>query len=118
MELARQATDAFPRTADYWNTLGLALYRSGDAQGAIAALNESLELLSGGDAFDWFLLAMAEHRMGNQTAARQWFEKAVEWFGEQNPRTRKRILPLYAEAEKCLDFPGRLPHNHAVDDSL
>ena len=109
VELARQATNASPREAEYWNTFGVALYRNGDSQGSIAALNKCVELRNGGDGWDWFYLAMAEHRNGNDTAAQQWFEKGVEWCGEQNSRTRKGIQPLYDEAAKYVGFPGPTP---------
>ena len=31
---------------------------------------------SGGDAFDWYVAAMAHHRLGNEAEARDLFERA------------------------------------------
>ena len=48
MELSREATNASPREAEYWNTFGVALYRNGDAQGAIAALPKASSYATAG----------------------------------------------------------------------
>src|SRR5262249_20350024 len=39
--LAREAVGLFPKSGMLWNTLGVALYRAGDYQGVIAALEKS-----------------------------------------------------------------------------
>ena len=33
----------------------------------------------GGDAFDWFFVAMAKHKL-RQKDAREWYDKAVVWM--------------------------------------
>jgi len=52
-ELAEEAIALRPDVGGIWNTLGVARYRVGDWSGAIEALNESMDLRSGGDALDW-----------------------------------------------------------------
>src|SRR5262249_7045031 len=47
VELARQATRQAPREAMYWNTLGIAHYRSGEWDAAVNALEESEKLEPG-----------------------------------------------------------------------
>ena len=44
-----------------------------------------MELRSGGDAFDWYFLAMAHKQLGNQEEARQWYQKAVAWTQTNKP---------------------------------
>ena len=68
-----------PKQGTFRNTLGAAHYRAGDWVAAIEALNKSMELRQGGDAFDWYFLAMAEWRRGNKDEARRWYDKAAAW---------------------------------------
>ncbi len=75
--LARTAVDRAPNEGAFWNTLGVAHYRSGDWTAAIAALDRSVQLTSGGDPWDWFFLGMACWHLGEKDEARRWYEKAV-----------------------------------------
>jgi serine/threonine protein kinase/Flp pilus assembly protein TadD len=45
--LAKRAVELAPNSGNYWNTLGTALYRTGDPKGAIAALKRSDEAAQG-----------------------------------------------------------------------
>ena len=77
--------------------LALARYRAGDWQGAIAYLRKSMELRSGGDSYDWFLLAMAHWQLGEKDEARRWYDKAVERVMRNAP-ARGELTCLRAEA--------------------
>jgi tetratricopeptide (TPR) repeat protein len=69
------------------NTLGVALYRSGDLHEAISVLEKSLAASKGeSDAFDLFFLAMCHHRLGNPTRAMQYHAAAQAWFEENRAR--------------------------------
>src|SRR5262249_19322001 len=83
--LARMAVGRSPQAGVYWNTLGAAHYRAGDCQAAVGALNKSVQLRSGGDAFDWFFLAMAHWKLGNKDEARKWYDRAAEWMDKNRP---------------------------------
>jgi serine/threonine protein kinase/Flp pilus assembly protein TadD len=83
LELAKQAVEQAPDTGYIWNTLGLAHYRNGNWHEAILVLYKSMQLGSGGDSFDRFLLAMAHWQLGNKEEARTWFSRAVQ-FMEKN----------------------------------
>ena len=63
----------------------MAYYRAGDWKAAIAALEKSMELNKGGDSFDWFFLAMAKWQSGEKDAAREWYDKPVEWMQKDKP---------------------------------
>jgi serine/threonine protein kinase len=60
-------------------TLGLAQYRIGDWTAARRSLEDSCRRRNGGDAYEWFILAMVHARMGNEAEARASCEQAVRW---------------------------------------
>jgi serine/threonine protein kinase len=76
--LARQAVAREPELGAYWNTLGVACYRAGDWRAAVEALERSMTLRSGGDAYDWLFLAMAYWRLGERESAHHWYEKGAK----------------------------------------
>ncbi|MCI0334696.1 MAG: hypothetical protein L0228_15880 [Planctomycetes bacterium] len=62
-----------------------------------------MELRNGGNSWDWFVLAMAEWKLGNRDAARVWYDKAVVWM-ENNP-TNEDVTRFRAEAAALLGPP-------------
>jgi tetratricopeptide (TPR) repeat protein len=100
--LAERAVKLDPENAGYWNTLGVARYRAGDWRAAIAALEKSMALQQGGDAFDWLFLAMAHGQLGDQDRARAWYDKAVAWMEEHPSRDPEELSRFRAEAEDLL----------------
>src|SRR5262249_26338098 len=77
--LAGRAVELVPSTGAYRTTLGVARYRAGDWEGAVAALEKSMELRQGGDAYDWLFLAMAHRRLDDAGQARKWYDRATGW---------------------------------------
>jgi Flp pilus assembly protein TadD len=78
---ARRAVELYPEQYAYENTLGVALYRNGQYAEAVPVLERSLELSQDrNDAYSSFFLAMCHHRLGHEAAARNWHEKALDWF--------------------------------------
>jgi Flp pilus assembly protein TadD len=73
------------------NTLGVAQLRAGQWQLAIESLQKSMDLRNGGDAFDWFFLAMAHSQLGQKGEARQWYEKGLQWMKDHNPKNDELI---------------------------
>jgi tetratricopeptide (TPR) repeat protein len=84
--LAEHAVARAPAESRFWNTLGVACYRSGDYQAAVTALERSMAENSGGNPWDWFFLAMAHHRLGADDAARSWHAKALRTLAEMAPQ--------------------------------
>jgi tetratricopeptide (TPR) repeat protein len=107
IRLARRAADLAPREPDAWNTLGIAYFRSGQLQQAIEPLQTSIKLREGGDAWDWFYLAMVYGQLGQKDEGRKWFQKGVAWAAE--PRNLRQVRPLYQEAADILGEPGPPP---------
>src|SRR5262249_523587 len=68
IELAKRAVEIARKEGAYWSTLGAAHYRAGDWNGAIAALEKSVDL--GGRSLDFFLVAMAYWQLDKKAAAR------------------------------------------------
>jgi tetratricopeptide (TPR) repeat protein len=97
LELAKKAVTVRPRIGEYRNTLGVAHYRNGDYRAAIAELEESMKMRSGGDSFDWFFLAMAHWRLGDHDKARKWFDQAVQWMANRKPNDELRRFRTEAE---------------------
>lgn len=77
VRFAKRALELTPDDGNTWNTLGVAYYRLGDFAEARSGLYKSMSLRDGGDAHDWFFLAMIEHKTDHPADAARWFDKAV-----------------------------------------
>jgi serine/threonine protein kinase len=90
-------------------TLGLAEYRMGNLDAARRALDRSIELREGGDAYEWFVLAMVLARQGDVTRARKLHEEAVRWMRKYR-YSDFELHFLDSEAATLLDSLGRPAH--------
>ena len=112
VELAAKAVELAPTEGMVWNTLGAARYRGREWSTAIEALNRSMELRQGGDAFDYFFLAMAHWQLDHKDEALKWYEKAVRWVQTneealKNDTMHKEELARFrAEAHELLGVSG------------
>jgi tetratricopeptide (TPR) repeat protein/serine/threonine protein kinase len=108
IELSKKSIELEPMEGSFWNTLGAAHYRSGDEKAAIAALNKSMELRKGGDAFDYLFLAMAHQKLGDPDEASKWYDRATEWLEKNSQRLKglpgaaEEFRRLRTEAEEVL----------------
>ena len=115
VSLAQQAISMTPDEGTFWNTLGVAYYRKGDAKQAIKALDRSVKLRNGGDAFDWFFLAMAHWQMGtpkDKETARTYYWKAVKNLEDTNIYTE----PVWPHCLEAAAFLGIDPPEHEEKD--
>jgi eukaryotic-like serine/threonine-protein kinase len=103
--LARKAIDLEPKEGSSYNTLALAEYRRGLWGEAIAAAEQSVKLIKGVDASNWFFLAMAHARKGEKDQAVAWLDKAVAWTKEKDPK-HPELLRFWSEAAQLLGRPG------------
>jgi serine/threonine protein kinase/tetratricopeptide (TPR) repeat protein len=106
VRLARKAVAAQRLDGNSRNTLGVALYRTGDDKAAITELESAMRLRSNEASFDWFFLAMAHWRLGNRTEARKCFDQAVEWMDKNKPNDDE-LRRFRAEAEGVLAEAGK-----------
>jgi Flp pilus assembly protein TadD len=86
VQAAEMAMQVSPDDWSALNTLGIAYYRVDEWQSSIEALERSIKRRNGGDAFDWFFLAMAHWQLGDTAEARAWYAKAVEWADANQPK--------------------------------
>jgi serine/threonine protein kinase/Tfp pilus assembly protein PilF len=101
IELAQAAVSIAPEQWEYWNTLGVARYRAHQWTEALAALDRSCKLDGGGNAFDFFFMAMANHQLGQKVQAQAQYEKAMR-ESESGAALIEPIHHLRQEAEALL----------------
>ncbi len=99
VKLARQAAELAPDAG--FNALAITEYRVGKWNVAIESLQKAMAKRQGGNAVDWFFLAMAYQQLGRKHEARDWYAKAVVWM-EKNPPNDKDLIRIRAEAAKLL----------------
>jgi eukaryotic-like serine/threonine-protein kinase len=108
--LARRTVELLPERPGCLNTLGVVYYRASRYDDAVATLERSLVAQRGRQAgYDLFILAMAHHKLGHRSQARESFGRGVRWLreqknlpaGEADEQTRFR-----AEAEAVLAGPS------------
>ncbi len=102
---ARKGVELAPTNGNSFNTLALVEYRLGRWAESLAASERSMELQKGGHAGDWFLLAMARWQKGDKDETRKWFDKAVAWTREKDPKNAE-LRQFWAEAAELLGQPG------------
>lgn len=81
------------------NTLGTAYIAVGRDAEAIAAIERSMTMtpLSAGTSLDWYVLAIAHHRLGNELLAREWFEKARRaWRPVEDSKVKSQTIALFS----------------------
>ena len=93
LEAARKAVSLEPENWMFWNTLGVAAYRAGDWKAAEEALEKSMGLNKGGEAADWFFLAMTRQRQGRPDEARQ-VVRPGRGLDQREPAEGPRAPPL------------------------
>jgi tetratricopeptide (TPR) repeat protein len=104
--LATRAVAAEPGNGDYFNTLGVAHFRNGNLKEARAVFEKSMQLRKGGDATDWFFLAMICRQSGDAGGAQVWFDRAVAWTAQNSPPSPE-LTRFRDEAERVLGIRSR-----------
>jgi tetratricopeptide (TPR) repeat protein len=105
VECALRAVEFEGGNGNYWNTLGVAYYRTGDMTRAGEALQKSIAGRDQGDSFDWFFLALIDHKRGRESEARTWYDQAVAWARERRPHNRE-LYRFQLEAAEALGLPA------------
>ena len=104
---ARRAVELAPTVATPWNTLGVALYYSGQWQEAIDSLQKAIELNKVSktypSSFDYFFLAMSHWQLNHNEEARKWHDQAVELM-EKDKSQDEELLRFRDEATKLLNL--------------
>jgi uncharacterized protein HemY len=104
---AGKAVVAAPGNGDFCNTLGVAHYRAGNWKKAITVLEQAMQLRKGGDAGDWFFLAMVHWQLKEKEQARQWYYRGVQWM-EKNQPGNEELRRFRREAEELLGVKKKM----------
>jgi tetratricopeptide (TPR) repeat protein/serine/threonine protein kinase len=103
-ELARKAVEVSPKSSAFQNTLGVALYRTGDWKRSIAALETAVGLNGtehSDNAFSFFFLAMARWQLDEKCKARDWLLKGVQSMEKHHPKNEE-LVRFRAEAMELM----------------
>src|SRR5262249_47346195 len=101
---ARKAVELAPQQAPTWQGLGMAHYRLGGWKARVEGPEESRALQQNpkaGHPAQGFFLAMARWQLGQKDEARKWFDRAVRWMDQQDPRDEE-LRRFRAEAVELL----------------
>jgi serine/threonine protein kinase len=104
----RRAVELDPGQWSYWNTLGVAAYRTGDYKTAVEALERSMSLNKGGDGSDYFFMAMTHYRQSQPDEARKWLDRGKAWTVKNRPDDPE-LKQFQAEAEALLGKTAKPP---------
>ena len=105
LDEARKAVELDPKDGNYWNTLGVAAFRTRDWQTAHDALERSIELTgTGGTAHDWFFLAMTRWIEGDKSEARRSFDQALAVIKPEQ-KNDPELRRFHNEAATLLGIP-------------
>ena len=96
-----KAVELEPKNGDYWDTLGVVCYRGEQWEGAIKALQKSMELGNGESGNSLFSLTIAHWQLGKKDEAGQWYNRAVEWM-EKNQPDNNELRRFRVEAAELL----------------
>jgi tetratricopeptide (TPR) repeat protein len=83
----------------YWSTLGTCYCRVGQWRDAVEAFEKAMPLRKGGDAYDFFFLAIAHANLANKMEAEKWYAQGVGWV-ERNSATLKHDPMVSADFER------------------
>lgn len=124
-KLAKRACDRASTDSNAWCTLGAAMYRAEDYKRAVVALEKAIELRkskrngplllrvfadmfsrldkwqSNELGFDYYFLAMAQCRLGNQGLARQYLDMGEAWQNQHAPQNQE-LLQFRDEARQVV----------------
>ena len=74
--MAELAVKLVPANFNFWNTLGVVRYRASDWAGSVQATLNSMRRYAARELVDWFVLAMAQWRLGEKSRAEQLLKHA------------------------------------------
>ena len=77
------------------------MFRSGDWETTIAALEQTIELQVVGTSYEWFFIAMAHWQLGHKSEAQTWFNESVQWMIQNKPNDSE-LIRFHAEAAELL----------------
>ncbi len=108
IELANELIENSPKVRDVWMTLGVAHYRCGAWNDAIAALEKSEASAPGlFTATNGFFLAMAYWQLGDKEKGREWYAKAMQSVETTSQPSGRELALFRLEASQLLGIPEK-----------
>jgi eukaryotic-like serine/threonine-protein kinase len=116
IELANELIQNTPKVRDVWTTLGVAYYRAGAWNDAIAALEKSEATAPGPfTAIDGLFLAMAFWQLGDKEKGREWYAKALQSVDTATQPSRRELALIRSEAARLLGISDPKPPSSGED---
>ena len=111
IELANELVQNSPKVRDVWTTLGVAHYRTGAWNDAIAAFEKSEAAAPGRiTAVNGFFRAMAYWQLGEKAKAREWYAKTLQLLETAQEPAGRELALFRSEASHLLGNSGsKLP---------
>jgi tetratricopeptide (TPR) repeat protein len=104
VQLAKKATELQPGKGEHWLALGVAHYRAGQFQEAIADLQKPKQLRARETTTSWLFLAMAHWQLGDKEQARKLYNQASDWLEKNQPENVEELRRFRAEAAALLEI--------------
>jgi hypothetical protein len=104
--LALRAVQLEANVGFFWDTLGIAYYRTADYTAAIAAFEKGTNVPTRGTSRNGYFLAMSHWRNGNERQAQDCFAKA-EQSAPPHTLVGKKLARYRTEAATLLCLPGQ-----------
>jgi len=101
VEAGQKAAQLEPGAVIAWTCVGIAHYRAGDWEAALAALDKAMRR-GGGNSTDWLFLAMAHWQRGEKVQARRSYDRAIQRKPDGPPGYPVRYDGFRAEAAALL----------------
>ncbi len=108
LELSRRAVKEAPAVATNYNTLGVAEYRNGLWNEAIATLEKSIEMSKATDPTDFYFLAMSRWRRGDRSEAERSFQRGGD-LARTDASAFWEWRMIRSEAAELMGKPRLLP---------
>jgi tetratricopeptide (TPR) repeat protein len=103
VQLARTALELGAHGPDYGTTLSAAECRAGHPHACLEAATKVMEITGGGDAREWYWVALAYDHLDETEQAREWFDKADRWR-ELNMPNNIQLRFLHNETASQLEL--------------
>jgi eukaryotic-like serine/threonine-protein kinase len=109
LALARKAVALEPNKWQFMHTMGVAAFRARDWKTGTEFLQKSASF-TGGQAYDFFFLAMIRWHQGQKQEARKLYDQAVAWTDANNPGDFE-LRQFHAEAAALMGLPCPKPES-------
>ena len=110
IELANELIQNSPKVRDVWTTLGVAHYRAGAWNDAIAALQRSEAVAPGlFTAVNGFFLAMAYWQLGEKDKGHEYYAKTLQVVETASQPAGRELVPFRLEASQLLGISDQQP---------